>query len=170
MNMMQRKPETKRIIATGILFAAIYSIGVFELGREIGQVESSDLFHRQLRSRSLKDCGGHAKKIFGHVHMAKTAGTSINGVAANKFERVCGHKGYSYDAYNDNVHAANIAAHGDTPRPGGRSMVMGPMMEEIGFDDCDWVSHEIGYNWCKYPRFYQQRGLFQFQRLTINLT
>ena len=76
-NMMQNKPETKRIIVAGILFAAIYSVGVFELGREIGQVESSDFFHRQLRSlRSLKDCGGHAKKLFGHVHMAKTAGTS----------------------------------------------------------------------------------------------
>ena len=70
------KPETKRIIAGGILFAALYSIGVFELGREIGTVESSsDYFHRQLRSslssRSLQDCGGHPKKLFGHVHMAK---------------------------------------------------------------------------------------------------
>jgi hypothetical protein len=66
------KPETKRMIVGGILFAALYSIGVFELGREIGTVESSDYFHRQLRSlRSLQDCGGHAKKLFGHVHMAK---------------------------------------------------------------------------------------------------
>jgi hypothetical protein len=63
------KPETKRIITGGILFAALYSIGIFELGREIGSVESSDYFHRQLRS--LQDCGGHAKKLFGHVHMAK---------------------------------------------------------------------------------------------------
>ena len=31
--MMQSKPETKRVIAAGILFAAIYSVGVFELGR-----------------------------------------------------------------------------------------------------------------------------------------
>jgi len=165
---MQRKPETRRIIYGGVLFAAIYSVGVFELGREIGQVESSDFFHRQLRSlRSLHDCGGHAKKIFGHVHMAKTAGTSINGIAANKFERVCGHKGYSYDAYKDNSKAANIVARGGTPEPKGRSRVMEPTMEDIGFDDCDWVSNEIGFNWCKYPRFYQ-RGLFQ--RLTIYLT
>ncbi len=144
-------------IAAGVLFAAIYSVGVFELGRGIGQVESSDFIHphqqlRSLRSRSLHDCGCHAKKIFGHVHVAKTGGTSINGVAANKFERVCGHKGYSYDAYKDNVKAANIAARGGTPMSGGRSRVMPATMVEIGFDDCDWVSHEIGYNWCKYPR------------------
>ena len=32
-------------------------------------------------------------KIFGHVHIAKTAGTEINGELAAHFERVCGHKG-----------------------------------------------------------------------------
>jgi len=39
--MMQNsnKPETKRIIVGGILFAALYSIGVFELGREIGTLK-----------------------------------------------------------------------------------------------------------------------------------
>ena len=33
-------------------------------------------------------------KIFGHVHMAKTAGSEINGELAAHYERVCGHKGY----------------------------------------------------------------------------
>lgn len=77
--MMQNKPETKRIIAAGMLFAAIYSYSVFELGRELGQVESSsDFYHRQLRSLRLRDCGGggHSEQLFGHVHIAKTAGTS----------------------------------------------------------------------------------------------
>lgn len=37
-------------------------------------------------------CSG-GNKIFGHVHMAKTAGTEINGELAAHFERVCGHKG-----------------------------------------------------------------------------
>jgi hypothetical protein len=64
MLIIQRKLETKRIIAASLLVGAIYTIGVFELGREIGTVESSDLFRRQLRS--LKDCGGHAKVLFGH--------------------------------------------------------------------------------------------------------
>ena len=142
---MQSKPETKRVIAAGILFAAIYSVGVFELGRELGHVESSDLlFHRQLSLRC------HSKKLFGHVHMAKTAGTSINGIAANKFERVCGHKGYSYDAFHDNVKAANIAARGGIPHPDGRSRVVATTMDEIGYEDCDWISNEIEHRWCKY--------------------
>lgn len=33
------------------------------------------------------------EKIFGHVHMAKTAGSEINGELAAHYERVCGHKG-----------------------------------------------------------------------------
>jgi hypothetical protein len=28
--------------------------------------------------------------IYGQVHMAKTGGTSVNGIFSNKFERVCG--------------------------------------------------------------------------------
>lgn len=144
MMLIQRKPETKRIIAAGILFATIYSIGVFELGREFGQLDSNDLFRRQ-----LSDCGGHSKKIFGHVHVAKTAGTSINGILANKFERVCGHKGYSYDAFADNVKAGQISASGGRVFAEGRSQVMPDTMAEIGFEDCDYVSHEIESNWCK---------------------
>jgi len=40
----------------------------------------------------------HPPILYGHVHMAKTGGTSLNGIIANKFDHVCGHKGYSYDA------------------------------------------------------------------------
>ena len=42
-------------------------------------------------------------KIFGHLHYAKTAGTEINGELAAHFERVCGHKGSSHDAYQFQV-------------------------------------------------------------------
>jgi len=38
-------------------------------------------------------------RVFGHLHYAKTAGTEINGELAAHFERICGHKGYSHDAY-----------------------------------------------------------------------
>lgn len=145
MLIIQRKLETKRIISASLLVGAIYTIGVFELGREIGTVESSDLFRRQLRS--LKDCGGHAKVLFGHVHMAKTGGTSLNGIMANKYERVCGHKGYSYDAFQDNEEAKMIVASGGTPEPKGRSRVFDDTMNEIGFDDCDYVSHETSHHW-----------------------
>ena len=40
--------------------------------------------------------------LYGHVHIAKTAGTTVNGELAMHYERVCGHKGYSYDAFQTN--------------------------------------------------------------------
>ena len=40
--------------------------------------------------------------VVGHIHIAKTGGTSINGMAANEFERVCGNKGYSFDFFQSN--------------------------------------------------------------------
>ena len=84
--------------------------------------------------------------------MTQTAGTSINGIAANKFERVCGHKGYSFGAFHDNEKAAELVANGGTPTPKDLSWsrVMEPTMEDIGYEDCDYVSNEINYNWCKY--------------------
>lgn len=145
--MIQQKSRVT--LATGILLAAIYSIGLFEMGRELGQVESEELFHRQLRvhSRSALDCGGHPKKIYGHIHMAKTGGTSLNGIFANKFERVCGHKGYSYDAYHDNELAAVSESKGLEIHPDGRSRVFKSEMNDIGFDDCDYVSNEVQASW-----------------------
>lgn len=44
----------------------------------------------------------HPNIIYGHVHIAKTGGTSLNGILANKFERVCGNKGITYSAYASN--------------------------------------------------------------------
>ena len=81
---------------------------------------------------------------------SQTFCSRINGIAANKFERVCGHKGYSYDAFHDNVKAANIAARGGIPHPDGRSRVVATTMDEIGYEDCDWISNEIEHRWCKY--------------------
>lgn len=37
--------------------------------------------------------------VYGHVHIAKTAGTTLNGRMASRFDNVCGHKGYSVDYY-----------------------------------------------------------------------
>lgn len=51
--------------------------------------------------------------LFGHVHMAKTGGTSLNGILANRFERVCGHKGSSYDAYQSNERAKRKMDNGE---------------------------------------------------------
>lgn len=38
------------------------------------------------------------KTIYGHVHIAKTAGSTLNRNFSLFYENVCGHKGYSYDA------------------------------------------------------------------------
>ena len=80
---------------------------------------------------------------------SQTVCSRINGIAANKFEKVCGHKGYSYDAFLDNVNAAKYAASGGIPHPDGRSRVHVTTMDEIGYEDCDWISNEIEYKWCK---------------------
>eukprot|EP00594_Rhizosolenia_setigera_P001615 CAMPEP_0178946522 /NCGR_PEP_ID=MMETSP0789-20121207/4333_1 /TAXON_ID=3005 /ORGANISM="Rhizosolenia setigera, Strain CCMP 1694" /LENGTH=290 /DNA_ID=CAMNT_0020626525 /DNA_START=80 /DNA_END=952 /DNA_ORIENTATION=- len=48
--------------------------------------------------------GGYIRpdSIYGHIHFAKTGGSSLNGLLANNYERVCGNKGVSYDAYAQN--------------------------------------------------------------------
>jgi len=75
--------------------------------------------------------------MYGHVHMAKTGGTSVNGIFSNKFERVCGNKGHSYNAYSKNEHAKQIKGkvHSDG--------VNRKIVNEIGFENCDYLSHEI---------------------------
>ena len=35
--------------------------------------------------------------VYGHVHIEKTSGTTLNGRMAARFDNVCGHKGYSLD-------------------------------------------------------------------------
>lgn len=99
-------------------------------------------------------------KIFGHVHMAKTAGTEINGELAAHYERVCGHKGYSYDAVQMNKRDEEWAkAHRGqvTVKNGGpdiisekyeqysRGRVPPLVMKEIGFEDCDYISMETSW-------------------------
>lgn len=97
--------------------------------------------------------------IFGHIHMAKTAGTEINGELAQRFERVCGQKGYSYDSISFNQRAGK-----DMDKAGGdrgwrqtlstadlisksfknynQGRVPMRVMNEIGYHDCDWISVE----------------------------
>ncbi|KAL7548608.1 hypothetical protein ACHAWF_011880 [Thalassiosira exigua] len=85
--------------------------------------------------------------MYGHVHMAKTGGTSLNGMLANNFERVCGHKGNSNDAYQANESAKRKAAKGMSVAVAGnakygRDRVATKTLVETGFEDCDYVSHE----------------------------
>lgn len=59
-----------------------------------------------------------------------------------QFDRVCGHKGYSYDAYQDNERFKKKTGR---IKSGGRGKVQWKQMEEIGFENCDYVSLE--FNW-----------------------
>eukprot|EP00978_Attheya_sp_CCMP212_P044817 scaffold323596_cov53-Attheya_sp.AAC.3 len=76
--------------------------------------------------------------------MAKTGGTSINGIFANRFERICGDKGYSYDAFGNNERAKK-----DPPGMNkfNRDTVQYNTMNEIGYENCDYLSHEIDWQW-----------------------
>lgn len=91
---------------------------------------------------------------YGHIHMAKTGGTALNGMLALNYERVCGHKGYSYDYYQHNKRykdkdpAINFKQIKDSITkimPGygfHRGRVPFAVMIEMGFEDCDWISFE----------------------------
>ena len=95
-------------------------------------------------------------KLFLHVHMAKTAGTFLNEKFANQFERICGHKGYSADFFQSNLRYANKgnpfldAVQDDVTKLFSgytRERVHLQIMEERGFEDCDWVSNEVKWEW-----------------------
>lgn len=92
--------------------------------------------------------------LVGHVHMAKTAGTSLNGLLASRYERVCGHKGYSYDSYGANLRMAAGKMIDSISRAHPhwhRERVPPEVMDEIGFEDCDFISMES--NWPFWRRF-----------------
>ena len=103
-------------------------------------------FHADTFTTRVATAGFHSPIIYGHVHMAKTGGTSLNGILANKLEHVCGHKGYSYDAYQDNERKKQMEAE---KIKGGKNWSRGRVdpvvMDEIGYEDCDYISHEA--NW-----------------------
>ena len=82
--------------------------------------------------------------IYGHIHMAKTGGTNLNVFLANNFEKVCGHKGYSYDAYQSNERFSGYVDRVDPDE-----------MQKIGFEECNFISHEIGFEfWLQFDDFH----------------
>jgi len=92
--------------------------------------------------------------VFGHVHMPKTAGTTLNGNLSLHFERVCGHKGYSYDAYQVNKRSKKKSGNqgdsiGNSFDGYSRARVPGSILEEIGYEDCDWISVEDSWTFWK---------------------
>ena len=94
-------------------------------------------------------CFYHLSVKFSNIKLIFNAGgTSLNGILANKYERVCGHKGYSYDAYAANERAKQTLLDKGRVKlgnPGTRDRVKFGTMDEIGYEDCDYISHEA--NW-----------------------
>lgn len=106
-----------------------------------------------INATRVQEHKGHQENvIYGHIHIAKTAGTTVNGELAMHYERVCGNKGYSYDAFTTNErfktlgHGKNIKYGGDmfhqlSPNHN-RGKVLPAFMDEIGYHDCDWIAVE----------------------------
>lgn len=108
-------------------------------------------------------------RVFGHIHMAKTGGTTLNGELALNYERVCGHKGWSYDAYLVNERVKEVtsiekkdwrevkdsysfAHQAKTKRralPFSRGRVPLWIGDEVGYHDCDYISEERGWGFWK---------------------
>jgi hypothetical protein len=114
--------------------------------------------------------------LYGLVHLSKTAGTEINGELASHFERVCGNKGYSYDAYQFNKRvkeeisgggriSASGASHDSISqlykkgykKRDNRGDLTAQVMEDIGFEDCDYVALEN--TWQKWRQFNETPSL-----------
>jgi hypothetical protein len=93
---------------------------------------------------SIPGENAHPNVMYGHVHMAKTGGTSLNGILANRFERICGHKGYSYDAYRSNERAKHDQ-NSISLESFNRDRVDPNVMNETGYENCDYVSHEVSW-------------------------
>jgi hypothetical protein len=104
----------------------------------------------------------HSDTIYGHVHMVKTAGTNLNGLLASRYDHVCGNKGYSLDYYEYNERVRNstnhdvryVATDSISNRTNNPTMNRGRLpfeiVQEIGFQDCDYISLE--HSWEIWPQ------------------
>ena len=105
-----------------------------------------------------------AAVMYGHIHIAKTGGTTLNEMLANKYENGCGNKGYSYDFFGANQRSkefddkpgqVNDSFHHLYPKLD-RQNVPPELMNEIGFEDCYWVSFEGSFGWWKrFEKWYE---------------
>ncbi|CAM9310720.1 unnamed protein product, partial [Ectocarpus fasciculatus] len=106
------------------------------------------------------------RPVYGYLHMAKVAGTNLNGELTMRFERVCGNKGYSYDAIRHNVavgrnesKAAKLFLPNDIYSAMfskyNRGRVPDIATVEIGYQNCDYISEEL-----KYKRWLELAELF----------
>lgn len=97
--------------------------------------------------------------LYGHIHLGLTGGSELNGLFATKYERVCGHKGYSYDYFKHNTKVSKVGSEMEIkdsfskiyPRYN-RGRVPPSIMNEIGYEDCDYISLET--DWQTWPKLF----------------
>ena len=75
---------------------------------------------------------------YGIIHVAKTGGTSLNGVLARKYERICANKGSSYQKYKWESRARI-----------GSYTKMKEEMDSVGYEDCDVIMVEKPWEFWK---------------------
>jgi hypothetical protein len=98
--------------------------------------------HLTSRGKRGKDSssGKDTPEIFFHVHLAKTAGSTVNRVVARRYYGVCGHKGYSFSQnLEDTVRNTTDA----TFKGYGLDRVHPTRMQSWGLHNCVFISHEI---------------------------
>lgn len=134
---------------SGVMGAVLVTICICSLIFErivLTAVTSTTMMKNDLLNQEEEGGGGgyfFPNVIYGHIHMSKTGGTSLNGILATKFERVCGNKGFSYDAYGRNERA-KVNPHPETIMKShdGYDRLRKYHSKRIGFEDCDYISME----------------------------
>ena len=110
--------------------------------------QEQNIEHKTWSTSTLPAIESSNRNVYGHIHMAKTAGTTINGRLALAYERVCGHKGYSYDFVGVNEGRTNDT-YSQWYKGYNRGRVPPNIMEEIGFENCEFISHETDWKFWK---------------------
>lgn len=131
----------------------LISFGIFNLVHFGYKFDSSNCTKSEIKADFSST--SQARVLYGHVHIPKTAGTTLNGQLAARYERICGNKGYSFSAYQENVrrNQTDDVFRNEDYRKLYRSLdersrifTLGNyenyLMFEIGFEDCDYISHE----------------------------
>jgi len=117
-----------------------FSLGyIFRTPTYIPPQEQPKLRFNALTHKHPTDASSSDNIVFFHMHLVKTAGSTLNRYMARKYYGVCGHKGYSSD---QPLHI------GDKPREGKDGEIWGPDlvdfgdMDDRGWHNCKLISHE----------------------------
>jgi len=136
-------------LGTLALLLVFFSFNINAYLRTLPSSSSSSPLDAQSATSKAGD-GGYffAPVLFGHVHIAKTGGTWVNGYFANRYERVCGNKGYSYDAYAANERFKKASTNVERDKRDWKELAT---INKIGYEDCDYISDEK--KWQYWNRF-----------------